>query len=116
MPNANRGESPMSETETRERLDRYPAGRILAPQRYIDYDGQVIIRTRYGTLQRWITEGWDTGRRGLLPYILGKRECREQPDKAPMNDHLEAEEFDVYYVADSETVGYRVADTAEIER
>lgn len=101
-----------TDSEDREVVERYPDGRIPASGRYIDYDGQVIVRTRYGTHQRWVSEGWPRRRfrRGVAPYILGKRDCRPRDgDRGVMNSHLSPDEYDVYYVDDSETVRYRVA-------
>lgn len=93
-------------------VERYPDGRIPASRRYIDYEGQVIVRTRYGTTQRWIKAGWDGGRLGLAPYILGKSDCRRR-DQDPMNPELAYNEFSVKYVEDGETVHYRVENTDE---
>lgn len=90
-----------------ETVERYPDGRIPSSRRYIDYEGQVIVRTRYGTMQRWKKSGWDGGRLGRAPYILGQGDCRPS-DSDPMNPELAADEFSVYYVEDNETVRYRV--------
>lgn len=98
-----------------ETLDRYPVGRVEAPERYIEYEGQVIVRTRHETSQRWIKEGWNPGRMGDLPYLLGERYCQPADDgdqeQDAMNDHLATAEVEVYYVEDGETVHYRVENT-----
>lgn len=91
-------------------LERYPNGRIEAPQRYVEYDGQVIVRTRRATHQRWVSEGWDPGPSGDLPYILGDKDCRpmDDIDGGGMNDHLSIREIEVYYVEDDDKVVYEV--------
>lgn len=100
-------------TEATATLERFVNGRIEAPQRYVEHDGQVIVRTRRGTHQRWISEGWNPGRRGDLPYILGDKDCRPSDDESGgvMNGHLDVDEIEVYYVEDGETVHYRVDNT-----
>lgn len=94
-------------TETVGAIERLPSGRVEAPQRYIDYEGQVIVRTRYATCQRWKTSGWDR-RQVPLPYILPRNACRPRPDRGAANDHLATDEFQVYYVEGCETVRWRV--------
>ena len=98
----------MNASDTVERIHRYPDGRIPASRRYIDYDGQLVIRTRYGTIQRWVSEGWTDHRRPLAAYILGKDDCREREDLTPMNSHLAYNEFEVYYVETGETYRHAV--------
>lgn len=94
-----------------ERIQRYPDGKIPASRRYIEYDGQLVIRTRYGTLQRWKDSGWDGGRMSHPPYILGAAYCTgESESLEPKNDKLEENQFSVYYVDDGETVLYEVDD------
>lgn len=91
-------------------VERLPDGSIEAPDRYLEYEGQVIVRTPHGTSQRFIDEGWDEKRRGPMPYILGKSCCTGEKSEylKHRNDHLELNEFSVYYVSDSEHVLYRV--------
>lgn len=101
--------SPQQQLESFEPIEPYPDGYIPASRRYIDYSGQIVIRTRYGTIQRWISEGWDGGRLARAPYILSKHvRIREHPEKSVMNDHLQPGQFTVYYVDAKETVGYEV--------
>jgi len=102
------GTTPIAET-----LRRLPNGRIEAPDGYVGYSGQLVIRTRYGTIQRWKKEGWDSGRMGELPYILAPHYCREESDTlAPKND-LELNEVSVHYVEHDEKRFYRVDDSDE---
>lgn len=91
-------------------LERLLNGRVEASERYVEYDGQVIVRTRGSTLQRWKSSGWDPGPRGDLPYLLSSTYCRGTIDD-PMNSHLAIDEVEVYYVEDGETVRYRVETT-----
>ena len=99
----------------KERLRRYAkTGMIEAPQRYIDYSGQVIVRERYSTYQRWIKEGWDGGIKRLAPYILGRTYCRRSDVLDPMNDHLDEDELEIYYVEDRDKVVYKVEETTAI--
>ncbi|MCG1002882.1 MULTISPECIES: hypothetical protein [Halobacterium] len=97
----------MSETtSTTKKVERHPNGKIPATQRYIDYDGQLVIRTRYATIQRFKESGWDNRRKGA-PYILHSDYCRESDTLGPKNEHLDANEFTVSYV-DGETVKFEV--------
>lgn len=99
----------MTTGEPIETVERYPDGKIPASRRYIDYDGQVVIRTRYATIQRWTKPGWDVRRRRAPAYILTSEYCTgENTDSEPMNDHLDTDEVEVYYVADGETVRFNV--------
>lgn len=93
-----------------EAIKRHPDGRIPASRRYIDYDGQLVIRTRYATIQRWKSSGWDPGRMGDAPHMLEPHYCTGDSDTLnAKNDHLEANQFEVYYVEDGERVYYEVA-------
>ena len=92
------------------RVDRYPDGKIPAPRRYVDYDGQVIVRTRFSTHQRWKKAGSHVGRRSVAPYILHSSDCSgDSGVLEPYNDELEESQFSVYYVDDGETVLYEVS-------
>ena len=99
----------MSTTEApRKTIERYPDGKIPASRRYLDYDGQLVIRTRYATIQRWTKAGAGVDRR-VAPCLLQSEYCRPDSDAlAVKNDHLEANQFDVYYVESGETVRYEV--------
>jgi hypothetical protein len=91
------------------KLERYPDGKIPAPRRYIDYSGQLVIRTRYGTIQRWKGDGCETVEGGVAPYILGAHWCGDESDVlAAKNEELEVGQFSVYYVEDGETEYYEV--------
>lgn len=101
----------MPEAETIATLSRTLDGKVEAPPRYVMYEGQVIVRTRAATSQRWVKEGWDTRRRGVYPYILGSSACTENPaDEDAMNPELGPNEISVFYVEDGDTVRYEVAD------
>jgi len=101
----------MSETAPpTEKVERNPDGRIPATQRYIDYSGQLVIRTRYATIQRFKESGWDNRRNGA-PYILHSDYCQESDTLAPKNEDLDANEFTVSYVG-GETVKFEVVDDA----
>lgn len=91
-------------------LERHQNGNIEVPQRYIDYSGQLVIRTRFATVQRWKSEGWDGGSLGTAPYILSSRYCRGSETLKPKNSALDADEISIYYVEDRETVRHRVID------
>ncbi len=91
-----------------EQVERDPDGRIPATQWYIDYSGQLVIRTRYATIQRFKQSGWDNHRKGT-PYILHSDYCRESDTLAPKNEDLDADEFTVSYVG-GETVKFEVID------
>jgi hypothetical protein len=104
-------------TETAEldgTLERDHEGRIEAPEGYVPYDGQVIIKTRYATVQRFKNGGWDYKRRTTLPYLLASHYATGESDVLEArNDHLEPNEVEVYYVEDSRRETYEVADDAE---
>lgn len=91
-----------------EYAERLPNDKIEAPQRYIEYGGQVIVRTRHGTHQRFIKEGWNE--RGTYPYILDGGYCEAGRDDGgeARNDFLEPTQFSVYYVEDGDHVLYEV--------
>ncbi|WP_254810682.1 hypothetical protein [Natronosalvus amylolyticus] len=93
-------------------IERYPNGNIPAPRAFIDYDGQLVIRTRYGTIQRWTKPGWDGGRLGHAPFILHSDKCRKREDAEPMNPELEYNQFTVKYVETGERRLYEVRLTA----
>jgi hypothetical protein len=104
----------MSQRQQPERIERYPDGRIPASRRYIDYDGQLIIRTRYATVQRFKSAGWDGGRMGHAPYILGRSYCTgESETLEPRNEELEPNQLSLYYVEGSETKLYEVVNKSE---
>ena len=109
----------MSETQAREleRIERYPDGKIPASRRYIKYGGQLVIRTRYGTIQRWKTSGWDRKEGpALAPYILHSDYCSGESDAlAPRNEHLDVNQFEIFYVDDGDKVVYEVSDTDQPE-
>ena len=100
----------MPEEETTQALRRLPDGKIDAPQGYVEYGGQVIVKTRYATVQRWKNSGWDSRRGEALPYILGADYCGRTDLVDVRNDHLEENEVEVYYVDGSERVVYEVQD------
>lgn len=92
-------------------LGRLPDGKINAPQRYVDYADQLVVRTRFGTSQRWVKQGWNPGRRGTAPYLLGAHYCRdEDDDREPMNPELDVDEVELYYVDENDRERYEVRD------
>lgn len=88
---------------------RYPDGRIPAPREYIDYDGQLIIRTRYATLQRWKDAGCESVGERLAPYILTSDYCRNRAEEHVMNE-IPVNQFTVYYVSDDTTKTYKITE------
>lgn len=94
-----------------QQVGRTEDGHVEAPERYVEYAGQVIVRTRNGTHQRWKKSGWHL-RDVDEPYILGREECQDRgrTDPDPMNPELGPTEFSVYYVADEETIRYEVVE------
>jgi len=89
-------------------LERLPDGKIEAPERFVEYEGQAVVRTRYLTEQKFTKPGWDHRRRGVYPYILGKSYCNGEEDREPMNPELEGDQLTVYYVEDGDRVLYEV--------
>lgn len=106
-----------SEEREFEPIRRDPSGNVEAPDGYVDYAGQVIVRTRYATLQRFKKSGWDSRRGHPLPYILGSTYCTgeevEKEDGEPMNPELGPTQFSVKYVETGETEFYEVVDDGE---
>lgn len=75
-------------------------------ERYPDHEGQVIIRTRYATIQRHKKTGFNS-RTFRSPHILGPDHCTGEGLEV-MNEHLEDNQFTVYYPGSGETEFYEV--------
>lgn len=101
----------VSELEFME-IERYPDGYIPAGDRYVEYEGQVIIRTRHATYQRWTTEGAHVHDL-CAPSMLRPGDCRERDTErqnGPMNPDLDTNQCTVYYTKTGETYAYEVTE------
>lgn len=84
-------------------------GRVPAPHRLFLYEGQAIVRTRTGTHQCWPNEDSDGP---VFPLKLEEDWGQRDSIKTVRNDHLDENQFSIYYVEseDEEPVLYEVID------